>query len=86
MHQDEFWTNWPWGIVKGLIENQGIYNNSGYAKYIKKIFDNSEGIKKKISVGTVDSKTGVYHVFNENDKEFSRKVAASGAIPFYFAN
>jgi predicted patatin/cPLA2 family phospholipase len=85
--QDQIYKEWPDKTYEGMLFNHsGIYDNSPLVETATAVL-NRNGIKKKIVIGSVDSNTGEYHVFNEQHEpkeELPKVVAASASVPFVF--
>lgn len=84
---NDVFTSWPGGILEGLFEQQGIFNNTNLIEFFKdKLSD--KRIIKKISLGTTDMNTARYISYDYNETELTDQyvnhVIASTAMPLAF--
>ena len=81
-------TNWPGGILQGLFEEQGIFNEENLRVFFKKVVDGLK-IEKRVGLGSVDMSTGTFHLYeydpgHEIDDHLLDSVIASTAMPLAF--
>lgn len=78
--------NWWFGIVRGLTDKAGIYNNAAEYDLVKKIVKEVGTCKRKFAVSSVDANSGSYVVFNETlpRDEHYKAFVASTLIPAVF--
>lgn len=83
----DVFTSWPGGILQGIFEEQGIFNNTNLITFFReKLSDKT--ILKKINLGTTDMNDGKYYSYNYNatalTEQYINHVIASTAMPFAF--
>lgn len=83
----DVFTSWPGGIIEGLTEQQGIFNNTNLIHFFKEKLSDKE-IIKKISIGTTDMDTATYVSYDYNHTQLTddyvNHVIASTAMPLAF--
>lgn len=88
LQASNIYTNWPLGIIQGLLYKEGIWNNLGEVEYLNRTLDSFPARKlyRKLEISTVDLDTGYRVRFNESLKysEISTIVRASSSMPFAF--
>jgi predicted acylesterase/phospholipase RssA len=85
----EIYTRWkPLGLITGLFTKSGLFDTRPLETFLENFFSELGGnIYRKIGVGTVDTNTGNYIVYNENDaKDIIKGIMSSAAIPTIFPN
>jgi predicted patatin/cPLA2 family phospholipase len=87
LRSSDVFTMWPGGIIEGIFEQQGIFNNTNLIHFFKnKLADKK--ILKKISVGAADMNTARYISYDYNETDLTDSyvdhVIASTAMPFAF--
>lgn len=63
---NKLYKNWLGGIAQGLIFEGGLYNSAPLLSFFKKEFGSST-MKRDLSVGIVDVKTGSYKEFSDKN-------------------
>lgn len=63
---NKLYKNWLGGIAQGLIFEGGLYNSAPLLSFFKKEFGSST-MKRDLSVGIVDVKTGSYKDFSDKN-------------------
>ena len=88
LKSSDAFTNWPGGILQGLFEEQGIFNEENLREFYKKL---SEGfvVKKRVGLGSVDMSTGTFHSYDYDEgqtitDDFLDSIIASTAMPLAF--
>ena len=87
MTNDLIYKAWPLGYTQGLMLESGIFDNSPLVNFVNKVLKDYGGIKRKITVSSVDSSSGQYVITREDEvseEEFAERVVASASIPFVF--
>ena len=75
----------PFGVVTGVIEKSGVFNDTPLYDYMSKLYaDEGKHIKKKIDIACVDANSGNYVVFNETVSNPVKAILSSASIPFVF--
>jgi len=84
----EVYVNWkPLGIITGLFSKSGIFDTRPLETFLDNFFEELGGvIKRKIGLGTVDTNSGNYIVYNETDSQAIKGIMSSAAIPGVFPN
>ena len=83
----DVFTNWPGGLVEGILDEQGIFNNTNLENFFKnKLGDRF--IEKRITIGTADMSTGTFQAYDYYStnltQDYVNHVLASTAMPFAF--
>ena len=79
---------WPGGIVDGLKNEQGIFDNTPLWKFLNDTVKstNATKIHRKLVISSGDVNTGAYHAFNESVgiENLGTVIKASASIPGAF--
>jgi len=79
--------SWPGGILQGLFEEQGIFDESNLRSFFREKLG-GRPIVKKISLGSADMNTGTYKSYDYNEtvltEDYVNHVISSTAMPFAF--
>jgi len=78
--------NWWGGMVRGLTDKSGVYNNAAAYELVSRILGELGDVKRKFVVSAVDANTGNYVRFNETlpRDQHARAFVASTLIPAVF--
>ncbi len=78
---------WPGGILEGLFQRQGIFDESPLKEFLKELLAGRK-IEKKMGIGAVDMNTGEFISYDSNvtelDDYYLDGVIASTAMPLAF--
>lgn len=84
---NDVFTNWPGGILEGVFDEQGIFNNTNLETFFKEKLKDKV-VQKRISIGTADMNTGTYQAYDYFNTTLTQQyvdhVLASTAMPFAF--
>lgn len=87
MTNEKVYKSWPLGILEGLFEHSGIYDDSPLLDLVTNVLNQAGKIYKKIIVAAVDSNTGKYITFTESNtalEDMPSRIVSSASIPFVF--
>ena len=78
--------NWkPAGIVTGVLEKSGIFNDEPLMELMQTVFDEREGkMYKRFVVSCVNSNTGEIVLFDETNPDIPKASVSSSSIPAVF--
>jgi predicted acylesterase/phospholipase RssA len=84
----DIYKNWRFGILEGLLFEEGLWDNTPEAEYLQKQFETfkDKSLKRRININTVDFDTGEIYKYNE-DTTFDvlpQAIRASTSMPFAF--
>jgi len=87
LQSTDAFTQWPGGVLQGLFEEQGIFNEDNLRGFFKGVLE-GRSIVKKIGLGSVDMSTGEFMAYDYNETEITEEyvdsVIASTAMPLAF--
>lgn len=77
------YVDWPGGIIDGILLQRGLYDDKPLKDYMTKLFT---GIKRNITVGTVNLNDGGFYNFNETvgNVDIIEAALCSASIPGFF--
>jgi len=83
-HQD-FYTDWPFGKIEGLLFKSGLYDFNRFPKFLEKLY-NGRSLKRKFVCGATNFITGSYDTWDETiiENDYINAIVASSTIPFIF--
>jgi predicted acylesterase/phospholipase RssA len=83
---ENIWTEWPEGLIHGLFNESGIFNDTPLFNLLTNIINKSDGIQRSFIVSADDTRTGEYHTFDESTprEELPTAVISSASIPAVF--
>eukprot|EP00344_Euplotes_crassus_P007972 CAMPEP_0196994324 /NCGR_PEP_ID=MMETSP1380-20130617/631_1 /TAXON_ID=5936 /ORGANISM="Euplotes crassus, Strain CT5" /LENGTH=370 /DNA_ID=CAMNT_0042409663 /DNA_START=14 /DNA_END=1126 /DNA_ORIENTATION=- len=78
---------WPGGVLEGIFQKQGIFDESPLRDFLKKVLG-ERSVQKKMGLGSVDMNTGEFLSYDYEDTEYTEdywdSVIASTAMPLAF--
>jgi predicted patatin/cPLA2 family phospholipase len=87
LSNNDVFSSWPGGILEGIFEEQGIFDNTNLINFFKNRLSDKQ-IKKKITIGTADMNSARFISFNYNatnlTDQYVNHVIASTAMPLAF--
>ena len=90
INASNIFTDWPNGILEGLIYREGLWNNHPGYEYLKALYSEFDDPKvhRKININTWDFETGEIFRYNETSSldKIALAVVASASIPAAFSH
>jgi NTE family protein len=87
LHSSDVYTS-SWLHEGTVFFHSSLYDDAPLLEYLSSILSPYTGYKRPFAIGSTDSNTGEYYVFNQTNTEFGRDTAraavSSASIPFIF--
>lgn len=64
MTADKVITNWPQGLLYGILHESGMYTNQPLKEYLAEI-TKGKSLHRKVVIGTVDADRGTFTFTND---------------------